>query len=550
MKAIDLYSGIGGWCLGLKLAGLDVVASYEWWADANKTHSKNLGTEPKQIDIRGLKLEELPTDIDVVVGSPPCTQFSFSNRGGSGDVEDGLKDIAKFLEVVNWLKPSYWVMENVPRVATIIKQYKEIPALQKYEHLLTKAQIEVFDLSDFGTPQRRKRSFIGNYPIKKLLDYRHAIEPSSLDEVIQSLKGSQITDPNYNFTMDRTDISGLLVEQTLTREETRINRENKTSHPVYNDMEFPDFGGRPARTITATCTRVSRESLIVPVGENQVGFRRLTMRERATIQGFPICYQFLAKSYSGQLKMIGNAVPPTFTFLVGAAFRNLKANDLLKVRDKNLKNLKLTLNKKVDDLTPDAAAGSHRHNRSFRFSIPNLRFKSGTRFELNNTKGTGLWQTGFFFGDSKRIIALPLDKNTVGKLHLADDIFFQLETSVHKRMVSEFKPLNHALLQACWTHRLEGDGPFVVIDKLGKFAELAEGIVSDIETETILSMIDNVFRQPTDKLVPAGMAKIKKFAPQIVAGIYVCGTFNEIVRPRQSREHVELSYTAPDRVQA
>ena len=42
LKAIDLYSGIGGWSLGLKLNGIDVIHSYEWWNQAVDTANKNL----------------------------------------------------------------------------------------------------------------------------------------------------------------------------------------------------------------------------------------------------------------------------------------------------------------------------------------------------------------------------------------------------------------------------------------------------------------------------------------------------------------------------
>ncbi|HHH20054.1 MAG TPA: DNA methyltransferase, partial [Campylobacterales bacterium] len=81
MKAIDLYSGIGGWTLGFELAGIDIVASYEWWSKANRTHNKNTQKKAVEMDIRKLNVEDLPQGVDIVVGSPPCTQFSFANRG-------------------------------------------------------------------------------------------------------------------------------------------------------------------------------------------------------------------------------------------------------------------------------------------------------------------------------------------------------------------------------------------------------------------------------------------------------------------------------------
>src|ERR1700741_3407116 len=89
-RAIDLYSGVGGWSLGLRLAGIEVIASYDIWGEANETNFKNHGHLVQTVDIRRLDFGELPKSIDVVVGSPPCTQFSYSNRGGDGDIADGL----------------------------------------------------------------------------------------------------------------------------------------------------------------------------------------------------------------------------------------------------------------------------------------------------------------------------------------------------------------------------------------------------------------------------------------------------------------------------
>src|SRR5688572_1627650 len=100
MRAIDLYSGIGGWTLGMKLAGIENLASFEWWNEANFTHNTNFNTNHEERDIRKLNVKKdlnFNKNIDFVVGSPPCTQFSLSNRGGNGDIEDGLIDIRKFL---------------------------------------------------------------------------------------------------------------------------------------------------------------------------------------------------------------------------------------------------------------------------------------------------------------------------------------------------------------------------------------------------------------------------------------------------------------------
>src|SRR6185312_10956667 len=148
LRAIDLYSGVGGWSLGLALAGIDVVASYEWWAPANNTNNANNGHKTFEVDIRKLPLASLPKSIDLVVGSPPCTQFSFSNRGGKGNVADGLKDVETFLEVVDYLRPKAWAMENVPRVSKILAAaFQKGGVFERFKHL--KPQILVVDMSEY-----------------------------------------------------------------------------------------------------------------------------------------------------------------------------------------------------------------------------------------------------------------------------------------------------------------------------------------------------------------------------------------------------------------
>ena len=49
MKAIDLYSGIGGWALGLELNSIKVISSYEWWDQAVETANNNLGKTEKTL---------------------------------------------------------------------------------------------------------------------------------------------------------------------------------------------------------------------------------------------------------------------------------------------------------------------------------------------------------------------------------------------------------------------------------------------------------------------------------------------------------------------
>ena len=181
-------------------------------------------------------------------------------------------------------------------------------------------------------------------------------------------------------------------EEALNREELRLNRESKIFHPVYNNMSFPDRLDVPARTVTATCTRVSRESIIVESGSD---YRRLTVRERATLQGFPITYQFFGKSFAEKAKMIGNAIPPTFSYIL-ASFALGQTGDKFIPHSEVGGNLKRPSSAALVT-KPDKAGKTYPEKRRFRAAIPGLRFKSGMRFEFaNNTAGDNTsWSVRF-----------------------------------------------------------------------------------------------------------------------------------------------------------
>lgn len=155
LRAIDVYSGVGGWGLGLRMAGIEVVASYDKWPAANETNLKNNRHHAQTADVRRLVLSKLPKNIDIVVGSPPCIEFSYSNRGGNGNIDDGLEDIIKFLTIVSHVKPKAWAMENVPRVAHILeKELKPKGQLARFAKL--GIRYHIVDMAEFGLPQRRR----------------------------------------------------------------------------------------------------------------------------------------------------------------------------------------------------------------------------------------------------------------------------------------------------------------------------------------------------------------------------------------------------------
>ncbi len=532
-RAIDLYSGIGGWSLGLRLSGVDVVASYEYWGPANETNFKNNAHQAQTVNIRRLAFGDLPDDIDIVVGSPPCTQFSFSNRGGGGDIDDGLEDIVQFLRIVDHLRPRVWAMENVPRVAKIIEaELQPGGKLEGFAHL--GCVTHIVDMAEYGVPQRRRRCIAGNFDADLLESFKGRAPLRTLGDIVTALSADPVVDPIYGISVTRRDLTEHVEEAELSSEEARINRASKMNHTVYNAMPFPDRLDRPVRTITATCTRVSRESIVLPT--NRHGFRRLTLRERASLQGFPVTFQFYGANYSQKVRMIGNAVPPAFTYIVGQVLqgRGFSTSQGLVAASRDLtRPAPLPL-----ETMPDRVGAKFPAGRTFRFAVPNLQLKSGVRFELRNevVSDSTIWRIAFYFGTSKAILDLELSAELYSQLKS------DLSQTLYEAVIEELDKVAEvtakadiANMQSVWAHKGPGGTrPFILLDQIDDAARSTREAIVGHEHEA-RSVIDlALLRQHGEHASELpGVAKLHRNAGLILAGLLIGSRLNPILRDRE-----------------
>jgi DNA (cytosine-5)-methyltransferase 1 len=508
MKALDLYSGVGGWSLGLSMAGIDVVDSYDIWDKANKTNTTNNHHAAHTVDIRTINPSSLP-NVDIVVGSPPCTQFSLANRGGKGNIYEGLKDVEKFLEIVSFLKPKFWAMENVPRLASIMaSEFDSGGVLHKFRHL--DGRVMIFDMSEWGVPQRRNRCIVGNFDFDRLSSYKSTQEKRTLGLVLNALSGDEPFDPVYGnkvqFLVDHVE------EGPLSWEEERMNKESKTYHPIYNDMSFPDGLDRPSRTVTATCTRVSRESIVVPCSH---GFRRLTLRERASLQTFPVEYQFYGENHAQKQKMIGNAIPPLFVYHIAHAMIGTEASKVPRPTPPEGP-------KDIPKFSPpDFGKGSYSCRRSFRSAIPGLRFKSGVRFELSNSFSDSVpkWSIKFFYGNSKKIREIVLDSSLLDHMQKNNSIKTEIKRIRESIKKARLTNLSSNGLQDAWCHKDEEFmHPYDFIDSVGKIVDLFPSI--DFDHAAAVSDLMQSFGNPS------GFEKVVRNSVKVLAGLLVGSLLN------------------------
>lgn len=330
LRVVDLFCGPGGLSEGLRQAGCDTVFALDYDKRAVESFAAN---HPEAVvvhgDIRNLDPSSLP-DCDIIVGGPPCIEFSTS-KGGRANILDGLELVQAYLRVVHYVQPRWWIMENIPRITKFLPETIPLSWIGiDDDGTLTIPQRGTFNAAEYGVPQRRKRFLMGCYPPPKpthtvgtpsalQFDRECDLLPApTLGEVLdalprpgQSPRRRYYTDPNYGFSLPVEDLTDQSHETWIDPQEVKRLRDQKLNHPYMGKMSFPDDLSTPARTVVAT--QLGRETLVI---EDNGRFRRPTVREVATIQSFPFTYQFFG-SPSARYRLVGDAVPPLLGYAIG-----------------------------------------------------------------------------------------------------------------------------------------------------------------------------------------------------------------------------------------
>jgi DNA (cytosine-5)-methyltransferase 1 len=168
-KAISLFSGAGGFCEGVRLAGFKVICAVESDKSACLTHRANF-TDVALFEgdvTRFLRDErpgipgraELANKIDLVYGGPPCQGFSQIGPRKLNDPRNRL--YRQFVRVVRLVRPSMFIMENVPNMFAMENGHFRGKILGSFRRA-GYARIAVTPLvsSNFGVPQHRRRVFV------------------------------------------------------------------------------------------------------------------------------------------------------------------------------------------------------------------------------------------------------------------------------------------------------------------------------------------------------------------------------------------------------
>lgn len=162
MKVLDLFSGIGGFSLGLERAGMETVAFVEIDPFCRKVLAKHWPDIPCYDDIRELTGERLAADgitPDLICGGFPCQDASVANIDGVG--AQGRRT-GLFSEAVRLARDMDcpMLLENVPGLLN--RGYGDV--LGALAEIRFDAQWECIRARDGGADHERERLFILAYP--------------------------------------------------------------------------------------------------------------------------------------------------------------------------------------------------------------------------------------------------------------------------------------------------------------------------------------------------------------------------------------------------
>ena len=165
---IDLFAGAGGLSLGACRAGFDVRAAVEKDKHAMASHAANFpNTTHIQQDIMTLSGADIlrlsniaNNDLIGIIGGPPCQGFSSIGQGDVNDIRNRL--FIKFFELVEELRPVFFLAENVPGIMN--QKYNSIRQ-EAFDHLQEYTLLDPIEIvaSDYGAPTTRTRIFFIGY---------------------------------------------------------------------------------------------------------------------------------------------------------------------------------------------------------------------------------------------------------------------------------------------------------------------------------------------------------------------------------------------------
>lgn len=158
-RVISLFSGAGGMDLGFENAGFEIVYANDIMPEAVNTYNKNFSHQSVLADITTVKSEELPDDIDIVIGGFPCQGFSIANKNRNTEDKRNFLYL-EMLRIIRDKKPKFFLAENVKGILSLGKGKVIQMIIKDFESIGYKVDYKLVNAAEYGVPQARERVLI------------------------------------------------------------------------------------------------------------------------------------------------------------------------------------------------------------------------------------------------------------------------------------------------------------------------------------------------------------------------------------------------------
>ncbi len=355
LAAIDLFCGAGGLSYGLVEAGLDVRAHLDKWQPAVDTLNANFDEDREPIDVAALEAGDI-VDLAggevprLMAGGPPCQSFTSAGRRREDDPRGSL--VGAYAVLAAEVRPDVVVFENVEGFATAGGGRFVFDLLDPLIEAGYWIKVRKVNLANYGVPQHRKRvivvaSLLGEPPFPRSSHSAWGAPGAehvpgrpltpTLAEALLGLPAPDSPSAPHGHVVSRVGeleqarIAALKPGQTMRDlpEEMWHESYRKRAHRrVMDGTPTARRGGAPAGLRRLRADEPSKAITSAAVREfiHPTEDRRLTLREAARLQTFDDTFEFCGSS-SDQATLVGNAIPPRFTKVLGIAIReHLESN--------------------------------------------------------------------------------------------------------------------------------------------------------------------------------------------------------------------------------
>ena len=165
IKVLDLFSGIGGFSLGLERAGMETVAFCENDKFCQKVLAKHWPDIPIHENIEDLDGQQYRGTVELVCGGFPCQPYSVASRGRLG-AEDDRALWPEMLRVIQEVEPVWVICENVPGIINM-ELDNVLSDLESEGH---SCQSFIIPACAVDAPHRRDRVWVVAHSISKGLE--------------------------------------------------------------------------------------------------------------------------------------------------------------------------------------------------------------------------------------------------------------------------------------------------------------------------------------------------------------------------------------------